>query len=1261
MKNESVAIVGIGTILPGSQNYAEFWNNSLKSKCFIREIPEDFWKIEDFYDTNPLAEDKTYSKMAGVVDPIEFNSMEFGIPPKGMQSISVEQLYGLVLARQALIDAGLYGENAKEYDKTRTGVIMAASVGKNVYQLTTRTNVPILRRFMKNCNIPEKLIDIVLKNYKDGIIKWDEASNPGYLSNVVSGRIANRFNFTGTTCSIDSACASGLTAVKFAAQELILGNCDVMIAGGITLDLSNVSFVSFCKTPALSKSDSIHPFDKRADGMLLGDGAAAVVLKRLSKAEEDGDRIYAVIEGIGSSSDGREKSIFSPTKKGQKLAISRALQSAGVEASQVSMIEAHGTATLVGDTCEVEALKEIFSEVDQNKRSVILGGSKGQTGHMRLASGIASLVRATLAIYQKQFLPTVGCEILNENVADSIFNVLRKPQPWIVNKNKPVRYASVSAFGFGGANYNILLKEYKTDHTGEYSLTNVPQGIIIDGLNKENLIENLKVFIKDLKEEPEKLYDNKYTYRKIKDSSMRIGFAVYTVKEAIEKVEYAIKMLKASNKEFWNIKGIMYASKSWKSKGKVTALFSGQGSQKCNMLSEITGEYPEMREAFTLVDNELIKSKLNPISDIVYPKVWFKEEEDKAKEMLIKTEYTQPSLAATEAGLYNVMKNRGFSADLMIGHSFGELVALYASGAYDEKSLAKLSRARGRYMAESAKLYEKTGMTAVKQGISYVKKLIDGFENVYIANQNSPEQIIIAGEESVLKQIEKKARLDNVKVKRLEVSAAFHSPFMKAAKIKFMQTLRKIDLSKPKVKVLANYNASEYKNEKDILEVLPNQIINPVLFQESIEKSYKEGNRIFVEIGPGSTLTSLVNNCLYDKDDYVAISAGAGDDSLMQLENTLISLAVLGLPICKNKYNKKLNPEIKLKKTKTSYTVPPTYFTLPDTKKEIEEAKVKTLSKEEVVNMFKEEFPEEETAVSKIVDQEVEEENNSIVNENYDLKNLNKKVIKEGENIKMNNYDAMYEIQKLNAKVVEEYVKSQNEQFDKIGKLLNDEVIKSDEDKKLLFDCVTNFQNNCLDAVKIYFAGQGQILESTDNNVENSNNEANEIEELKIEDKTIDVEDDDVTDTEEIQEVQKIQDIEEIEELSIEPDVEEKKSSKPKIKVDVEAIKDLVIETISEVTGYPDDMLETDMTLESDLGIDSIKRLELFSNINDKLGNIFGQEDMVKLAVVQTIDECIDSIVEVKEDPDHVAWSQTDIDTIKKNDDSLENLAFLDK
>ncbi|MDR0490634.1 MAG: hypothetical protein LBH28_05245, partial [Oscillospiraceae bacterium] len=311
-----IAIVGIGAIMPDAMQLSEYWSNILAGKDSIREIPEKYWRIEDFYDPDPSARDKSYGYKGGIVGDIEFDSVGYGIPPTAMESISVEQLYALVVARQALLDADMIGRNSKHFNREKTGVVIAASIGKNAFSYSRREDIPRTRKILRNSGIPEPVVERVIQRLTDIELEWTENSEPGFLANVTAGRIANRFDLHGTNCAVDAACASGVAALKIAFGELQSGDCDVVLAGGVNLDMTATAFISFCKTPAISKSNASRPLDADTDGMLLGDGVAMVVLKRLDDAERDGDRIYAIVKSVGSSGDGRAKSIFAPSPEG---------------------------------------------------------------------------------------------------------------------------------------------------------------------------------------------------------------------------------------------------------------------------------------------------------------------------------------------------------------------------------------------------------------------------------------------------------------------------------------------------------------------------------------------------------------------------------------------------------------------------------------------------------------------------------------------------------------------------------------------------------------------------------------------------------------------------------------------------------------------------------------------------------------------------------------------------------------------------------
>ena len=280
------------------------------------------------------------------------------------------------------------------------------------------------------------------------------------LSNVISGRIANRLNFGGLNCTVDAACASSLAALKMAIAELVEHRSDMMLTGGVDTDNSITAYISFSKTPAVSPGDKVKPFDAKSDGMMLGEGIGMLVLKRLEDAERDNDKIYAVIKGVGTSSDGRYKSIYAPRAEGQMKALERAYQQAGFTPQSVSLIEAHGTGTIAGDPAEFAALKAVFNKDNSPQQSIALGSVKSQIGHTKAAAGAASLIKTALALHHKILPPTINVTKPNPKleIESSPFYLNTQTRPWLQAGETP-RRAGVSSFGFGGTNFHIVLEE----------------------------------------------------------------------------------------------------------------------------------------------------------------------------------------------------------------------------------------------------------------------------------------------------------------------------------------------------------------------------------------------------------------------------------------------------------------------------------------------------------------------------------------------------------------------------------------------------------------------------------------------------------------------------------------------------------------------------------------------------------------------------------------------------------------------------------
>ena len=403
-----IAIVGMSAMFADAKNLEEFWTNIIQAKDSITEVPADRWLISDYYDPDMTAPDKTYCKVGGFIPKIDFNPMEFGLPPNILEVTDASQLLALVAARDALEDAG-YGRKSPRFTKElkeKTGVVLGVGGGqKLITPLTGRLQYPIWERALRASGIAENDIPPIIDKMKKAYIGWNENSFPGMLGNVISGRITNRFDLGGINSVVDAACAASLSAIKMALSELVEGRCDMMLTGGVDTDNSPFMYMSFSKTPAFSKTQNITPFSDDADGMLIGEGLGMLVLKRLADAERDGDNIYAVIKGIGTSSDGRFKSVYAPRPSGQAMAMGRTYEDAGYAPETVGLIEAHGTGTGAGDPTEFTSMNMVFGKDNPNRQHIALGSVKSQVGHTKAAAGAAGMVKAALALHHKVLPP----------------------------------------------------------------------------------------------------------------------------------------------------------------------------------------------------------------------------------------------------------------------------------------------------------------------------------------------------------------------------------------------------------------------------------------------------------------------------------------------------------------------------------------------------------------------------------------------------------------------------------------------------------------------------------------------------------------------------------------------------------------------------------------------------------------------------------------------------------------------------------------
>ncbi|WP_348762672.1 beta-ketoacyl synthase N-terminal-like domain-containing protein, partial [Hyphomonas atlantica] len=454
-----IAIVGMGAIFPGRGDVTGFWRDVFEGRDLLSDVPSTHWLTEDYYDSDPRTKDKTYGRRGGVIDPVAFDPLTFGIPPKAMEGTDTAQLLALVAAYATLQD--IERDSEGRIDKSRTSVVLGvASATELTAHMAGRLQRPVWVNAMREAGLPESEVTALAERIESHYVEWQEATFPGLLGNVVAGRIANRFDLGGSNMVTDAACASSLSALSIALHELRSGDSDTVLTGGVDALNDILMYMCFSKTPALSPTGDCRPFSNEADGTMLGEGIGMLALRRLEDAERDGNTIHAVIRGLGGGSDGKGTAIYAPVPEGQARALRRAYEQAGYGPEAVDLVEGHGTGTKAGDKAELDGLHLVFGEVESEAPWCALGSIKSQIGHTKAAAGAASLVKVVNALSRKILPPTIKIEEPAEVIKDSpAFYLNTEARPWIASKKRP-RRASVSSFGFGGSNFHVTLEEY---------------------------------------------------------------------------------------------------------------------------------------------------------------------------------------------------------------------------------------------------------------------------------------------------------------------------------------------------------------------------------------------------------------------------------------------------------------------------------------------------------------------------------------------------------------------------------------------------------------------------------------------------------------------------------------------------------------------------------------------------------------------------------------------------------------------------------
>ncbi|WP_189611975.1 type I polyketide synthase [Saccharospirillum salsuginis] len=870
-----IAIVGMAGIFPGALTAEEYWANIIEGVDAVTEVPDSRWDKATYYDPSAMGAkgDKTNSKWGGFIPDFQFDPGRFGIPPQTLGSIDPAQIASLEVAYRALQDADYLDRN---FNRERTACIFGVEPGGDLFGAYGMRIV-----------LPQLLEGDTLAQAQAAFPSLTEDSFPGVLGNVVTGRISNRLDFGGQNFTIDAACASSLAAIDAAIKELRYGESDMAIAGGVDFHNGIHDYLMFSSTHALSSRGRCFTFSETADGITLGEGAAAVVLKRYEDALCDGDRVYAVIRGIGGASDGKSLGLTAPRKQGQQRALNRAYRRASVSPAQIGLLEAHGTGTVVGDRTEMASLETVFSSAGSDRAACALGSVKTQIGHTKCTSGVASLIKAAYAVDQGLLPPTLNIEKPNAyyDKDRSSFYFLKHTQPWFDADRK----AGVSAFGFGGTNYHTVIDRGDADGETPTAPTVWPYELFVfrgdteaDALAGVTALQAFLAVGRQCR-----LADVAYSHHRTGEGAgpVRIALVAHTLADLAAKLDTA-----ANGRE--DPRGV-WRAKSDAPAGEVAFLFPGQGSQFLNMGADLFTYFPHLRAL--LADEPGLRAAL-------FPKAAFDEAEKAAQnDALTDTRTAQPALGLVSLAVARVLADLGVKASQLAGHSYGELSALSHAGSIDPADLTRISRQRADCIRHSLGDGDNGAMLAVEADEDWVRAHLP--DTLDLANLNAPTQTVVSGPTADIDAFKTLCEHHSVGARRLPVACAFHSRALGGAADAFTQALQlSTDLGAPGLAVWSNETAEPYPADIDgraLAERLGQQIRSSVRFVDTVRGLYEQaGVRTFVEVGAGSVLGGLTQSILADRPDVQCLPTLLKDaPPLKALMSTLARLAVSGVEL----------------------------------------------------------------------------------------------------------------------------------------------------------------------------------------------------------------------------------------------------------------------------------------------------------------------------------------------------------------------------
>ncbi len=851
---EPIAVIGMGCRVPGGGNDPQsFWRLMREGVDAIGRVPADRWDIDAYYDANPEVPGKIATREGGFIESVDqFDPAFFGIAPREADGMDPQQRLLLEVIWEALEHAG---QAPDRLERSATGVYVGATSSDYTY--------------------------LQLKSHDQALL--DAHFTSGIAHSIFSGRISYLLGLQGPSVTIDTACSSSLVAVHLACQALRAGECRMALAGGVNLILAPDVFIALSHSRMLSPDGRCKTFDAAADGFARGEGCGVIVLKKLSDARADGDKILAVIRGSAVNQDGPSSGLTAPNGPAQEAVIREALARAGIAPREVGFIEAHGTGTQLGDPLEVHALGAVFGPDRGTAPPLWIGSAKTNVGHLEGAAGIAGLIKVVLALQHRTIPAHLHFRTPSPHIhwADFPLRVPTAATAWEPIEGR--RIGGVSSFGFSGTNAHVVLEEAPAAPVRVAAAGGRAHLFTLSARDVAARSQLAASYAKALAQATDAdLVDVCHT--------ANVGRAQFAERAAI--VAHSMAELRAgliALAEGQTAPNLRTAAVMLRDPPRIAFLFTGQGSQYINMTRGLYESAPVFRAALDECALLLAPHLDRPLLDVVFAAA----DTDAA---LHETGYTQPALFAVEYALAQLWRSWGVTPNIVMGHSVGEVVAACVAGVLELGDALRLIARRGQLMQS---LPPGGAMAAIGAPEAMVSQGIASYASqVSIAAVNGPAQTVISGIAAAVSAACERFTAAGIRCTALTVSHAFHSPLVEPILDRFEREVAGAKLAAPRLRLVSNLTGRVARSEEIVTPgYWRRHVREAVRFADGLQTLGELRPDVMVEIGPHPTLLSFAGAVFGDGGPQRVASLRKDASDREQMLNAVSSLYLAGVQL----------------------------------------------------------------------------------------------------------------------------------------------------------------------------------------------------------------------------------------------------------------------------------------------------------------------------------------------------------------------------